>query len=344
MNSRGWPWGKLLLLAALLLLAFATSLACGAVDVPLRETWRYLSGGGGSAQVQVILHDLRLPKAITALLAGAALAVSGLQMQTLFRNPLADPFILGLHAGSSLGVALVLLGGGGVILGAGSVLGNLSLVGAATLGAAVVLLLVLAVARRASNPATTLIVGLMAGHATGGLVTVLVHFSRLERLRAFMTWTAGSFGGVTWQQLGTFAPAVLLSLVAVTLLLKPLNALLLGEGYAATMGLRVRRARAGIIVCAALLAGSVTAYCGPIGFLGVAVPHFCRGLLRTADHRVLLPACALLGATLALLADVVAQLPGEGQVLPLNAVTSLIGAPVVTWVVLRGMRREGDGA
>ncbi len=341
-----YPWLAMGALAALLAAGLLVSLAVGSVPVPLAETWRFLTGGDVTNPAYAsILHDFRLPKALTAMLAGAALAIGGLQLQTLFRNPLADPFILGINAGASLGVAVVVMGAGsalpaGALLAGLGVFGDLGLVGAATLGAAAVLLLVLLVARRVEGPATTLIVGLMFGHAAGGLVTVLVYFSRLERLRAFMTWSAGSFGGVTWDQMRTFGPVVALGLLGAFALAKPLNALLLGEGYAATMGLRVRRARLGIIASSAVLAGAVTAHCGPIGFLGVAVPHFCRGIFRTADHLVLLPAVALLGALLALVADLVAQLPGSQFVLPVNAITSLIGAPVVTWVVLRGNRRE----
>jgi iron complex transport system permease protein len=281
--------------------------------------------------------------ALTALLAGAALAVSGLQMQTLFRNPLSDPFVLGISSGASLGVALVVLGAG-VAAGLGSgtkLLGGLSLAGdvgitvAAILGSLLVLLLVLAVSRRVQSTMTLLILGLMFGYATSALVSVMLYFSIADRIQAYISWTFGTFGGVTWSQMQVLAPTILIGLLLAFLLMKPLNALLLGETYARSMGLNVRRVRLAIITSAAMLAGVVTAFCGPIGFLGIAVPHFCRSLFGTSDHRVLLPAVTMMGAILALAADLVASLPGSQLTLPLNAVTALIGAPVVTWVILR---------
>jgi iron complex transport system permease protein len=300
---------------------------------PLRATW------------VTIINDFRLPKALTATLAGAALGVSGLQMQTLFRNPLADPFVLGVSSGASLGVALVVLSVGAAntaLLAVAGLLGNLSLVVAACLGAGAVLMLVLALAQRVQSSVTLLILGLMIGYLTSAIVSLLLYFSIAERIQAYIAWSFGSFGGVTWSQMRVLAPVVLGGLLLAFILTKALNALLLGEAYARSMGLNIRRARMAIVADSAILAGAVTAFCGPIAFLGIAVPHLCRALLRSADHRVLVPACALLGATVALLADLVAQAPGASVVLPLNAITALIGAPVVVWIILR--RGVGRGA
>ena len=350
------PWPRLgprrglfAALAAALAGLFALSLGFGSVSIPLDAVAAILwDEAGQKPSWSHIVHAIRLPRALTAVLAGAALSASGLQMQTLFRNPLADPFILGISAGASLGVALVVLGtgvtGGGLLAGLG-LLGQAGVVAAAVAGAGLVLGLVLLVGRRLQNAMTLLILGLMFGYLTGALVSVLLYFSIPEQVQTYVLWTFGSFGAVTWGQLAILAPVVLAGLGIAGLLVKPLNALLLGETYARSMGLDARRARLWIIASAALLAGAVTAYCGPIGFLGVAVPHLCRALFDTSDHRVLLPATLLLGAMLALSADLAARLPGSEATLPLNAVTALIGAPVVTWIILRrrkpaaGLRR-----
>lgn len=340
------PWGArtasvgTAALLAALVAAFALTLAAGSVYVPLRGVLAVLTGqpveNPGWRQI-VLLY--RLPRAITGILAGAALGVSGLQMQTLFRNPLADPFVLGISSGASLGVALIVMAAGGVSTGALlsrlGVVGDLSVVLAAAAGAALVFLLLMVVARAVANNMTLLILGMLFGYATGALVSVLMHFSQEGRLQSFIMWTFGSFGSVTWRQMTVFAPAILAGIIGACCLGKPLNALLLGEAYARSMGLRVGWARAAIIAIASLLAGAVTAFCGPIGFVGVAVPHLCRGMFRTADHRVLIPAVILAGAVVALLADLIAQVPGSDAVLPLNAVTSLFGAPVVIAVILR---------
>ncbi len=327
-----------------LLLAFALSLMLGSVQIPLADILATLLGGEASrASWTTIITDFRLPKALTALLAGAALGVSGLQMQTLFRNPLADPFVLGVSSGASLGVALVVLGmgtTGGVLLAGLGLVGDFGLTIAAILGAGLALLLVIVVSARVQGVMTLLILGLMFGYATSALVNLLLYFSIAERIQAYLNWTYGTFGGVTWGQMPIFVPAIVLGLAGALSLTKPLNALLLGEAYAASMGVNVRRVRLLIIITTALLAGTVTAFCGPVGFLGLAVPHLCRALLGSSDHRLLIPATMLLGGSVALLADWVAQMPGSQLVLPLNAVTALIGAPVVIVVVLRrwGMR------
>lgn len=344
-NGGGWVPDRLrgVLAAALLGLLlglFCLHLALGSVYIPLRSVVRILTGQGGEqAAWETIILMFRLPRALTAVLAGAALAASGLQMQTLFRNPLADPYVLGINAGASLGVALVVLGSG--VLGQSVALADLGATGeasialGATVGAAVVFLLVVAVARKVQSNMTLLILGLMFGYVTSSAVTILLHFSAHEHLQAFVVWTFGSFSGVTWGQLRVMAPVVLAGLALCAMHVKPLNALLLGGAYARSMGLNVRRTRFWLIGSTSLLAGVVTAFCGPIGFLGIAVPHLCRGLFGTSDHRVLVPVVAMAGALIALLSDLVAQLPGTSSVLPLNAVTSLLGAPVVIWIVLR---------
>lgn len=331
----GWLW----LLAGLLIAAFISSLVLGSVNIPMADVLRILTGGEPArATWATIVLDFRLPKALTALLAGAALGVSGLQMQTLFRNPLADPFVLGVSSGASLGVALVVLGMGttGAVLLAGlGLTGDLGLTLAAFIGAALTLVIVMSIAARVHSVMTLLILGLMFGYATSALVTLLLYFSVAERIKTYMNWTFGSFAAVTWQQMPIFIPVIVAAILTSFLLSKPLNALLLGESYARSMGMDVRRGRLVIIISTALLAGTVTAFCGPIGFLGLAVPHLCRVLLGTSNHRFLIPASALMGGVLALVADLIAQMPGNQIVLPLNAVTSLIGAPVVIWIILR---------
>ncbi len=329
----------LLVLMLALLLAFLLSLAFGAVRIPLDNVVRILLGGEGEkASWGDIVFKFRLPKAITAALAGAALATSGLQMQTLFRNPLADPYILGISSGASLGVALVILSTGASaskLLVSLGLLGDFGLVAAASLGAGLVMAAVLLVARRVPNTLTLLILGIMFGYLTSALVSLLVYFSLPERIQVFSLWAAGSFGGVTWQQMRAFAPAVLVGLGVANLLPKSLNALLLGDAYARSLGLNVQTTRRVVILSSSLLAGAVTAFCGPVGFLGVAVPHLCRSIFNTADHRILMPATMLLGATIALLADLIAQLPGSQSVLPVNVITSLFGVPVIVWVLIR---------
>nr|WP_322510845.1 iron ABC transporter permease [Chloroflexus sp.] len=328
--------------------AFVLSLSLGSVRIPPDQVLTILLGGEAErASWATIIYDFRLPKAMTATLAGAALSVSGLQMQTLFRNPLADPFVLGVSSGASLGVALVVLGVGAAntaLLSVVGLLSNFTLAAAASLGAAAVLMLVLILAHRVQHSVTLLILGLMIGYLTSAVVSLLLYFSIAERIQAYIAWSFGSFGGVTWAQLRVLAPAIGIGLLLAIALTKSLNALLLGEAYARSMGVDIRRARFGIVASGAVLAGAVTAFCGPIAFLGLAVPHLCRALLRSADHRLLIPACIFIGATTALLADLVAQAPTMSVVFPLNAITSLLGAPTVIWIILRrGVQRGTFG-
>jgi len=332
-NKQKKHWWIFLLLLLGLIIAFGASIVFGSVSIPLKSIWQILTGDmpEKASWVQIILN-FRLPKSLTAALVGIALSVSGLQMQTLFRNPLADPFILGINSGASLGVALVILGFGstGTILLAGlGLFGDLSLALAASLGAGSVLILILLIGQRVQNPITLLILGLMFGYATSAVVSLLIYFSIPERIQTYTTWSYGSFGGVTWNQLWVMIPGISFGLFIAYLLPKSLNALLLGEDYARTMGLNIKTTRFLILLGASVLSGVVTAFCGPIGFIGVAVPHLSRTLLNTSDHKVLLPAVTLIGATVALLADVLAQLPGSQFILPINVVTSLFGAPFI---------------
>lgn len=332
-------------LFAILVFTFALSLTLGSVRIPLDNVARILLGGTPDRQTWTdIIFKFRLPKALTATLAGAALAVSGLQMQTLFRNPLADPFILGVSSGASLGVALIVLSTGAtglLLVGGLGLFGELGLAAAASLGAALALALVLVISRRIPSTLTLLVIGVMLGYLTSAMVSLLVYFSSPERVQAFAIWSAGSFGGITWSQMRAFAPVVGLGLLMAGVLPKTLNALLLGETYAHTLGLNVRQARFGIITSASLLAGTVTAFCGPIGFIGVAVPHLCRALFNTADHHILVPASILVGAILALLADIIAQMPGGQTVLPLNVITSLFGVPIILWIITHQRQLKG---
>lgn len=328
-------------------LAFLVSLALGSTHVPVSRVvdvlGQLITGSAADADVTgIIVAQVRLPRSITALLAGAALGIAGLQMQTLFRNPLADPFALGISSGASLGVALVVLGSGlgpAVAFGATTGLrGDALITAAAIAGAAAVFAVVLAVSARVSSPPTVLVLGLMFGYAVSAVVTVLVGASQPERLQQWAQWSFGSFSGVTWRRLWLFAPLTITGVLLAAAMTKPLNALLLGDDYARSMGVAVRRARHLTMLGASVLGAVVTAFCGPIAFVGIAVPHLCRGLLGTADHRVLVPAVVLMGGTVALAAQIVSLLPGASGVLPLNAVTSLIGAPVVVMVLLRGRK------
>jgi iron complex transport system permease protein len=322
--------------------AFLLSLAWGSTPIPLSGVVSALFGASLDAAPVAIVNAIRLPRAVTAMLAGASLGIAGLQMQTLFRNPLADPFALGISSGASLGVALVVLGSGyGPASAFGTAMGmrgDALITAAAIAGAAVVLVLVVVVSNHVANPTTVLILGLMFGYAVSAIVTVLVGASQPERLQQWAQWGFGSFSGVTWQRLRLFAPLTLSGVLIASATTKQLNALLLGENYARSMGLPVRQARLLTMLGASVLGAVVTAFCGPISFLGIAVPHLCRGLFGTSDHRVLVPAVVLMGSALALVAQIISLLPGSAGVLPLNAVTSLLGAPVVVAVLLRTRR------
>ncbi|MFM7364097.1 MAG: iron chelate uptake ABC transporter family permease subunit [Cuspidothrix sp.] len=328
-----------LIILVSLILAFLLDLALGSVDIPLDEVVKILFGQEPEKVTWThIILKFRLPKALTATLAGAALGVSGLQMQTLFKNPLAGPFVLGISSGASLGVALVVLTASvttPTLLADLGIISDFGLVIAASLGAASVLGMMLVVSRRVQDTMTLLILGLLFGYATSAIVSILLQFSSKERIQSYIMWTFGSFAGATWRQLVVLIPVILLSLLGAVLQSKSLNALLLGESYARSLGLTVQKTRFSIITSASILAGAITAFCGPIAFLGVAIPHLCRSLFNTSDHRILIPSVTMMGAILALFADLFSQLAVSQMVLPLNAVTALIGTPVVTWVILR---------
>jgi iron complex transport system permease protein len=332
----------LAILGASVVAVFLLSLAIGSVWIPLEEIFSILSGQGPAGPSSIVVMDVRLPRALTALLAGAALGVAGLQMQTLFRNPLADPFVLGLSSGASLGVALVVLGSsaatGSVFAANLGLAGDAAVTGAAVVGAMLALTIVLAVSRQMADPATVLITGLMLGYAVSAFVTVLLAGANPQQLQRWIGWGFGSFSGVTWERFLLFASSILLGLLAAAATTKQLNALLLGENYARTMGLNAKRMRWITIAAASILGGVVTAFCGPITFLGIAVPHLCRVAAGTSDHRILIPAVILMGGLLALVAQIVSLLPGSAGILPLNAVTALIGAPVVLTLLLRHRR------
>ena len=309
-------------LAALTLFLFLLDLAVGAVAVPLGDVWAALTGGDCPRATAKIILNIRLIKAVVALLAGAALSVSGLQMQTLFRNPLAGPYVLGISSGASLGVALVVLAGVGSSIG---------IAGAAWLGAAIVLVVIAAVGHRIKDIMVILILGMMFSSGIGAVVQILQYVANDESLKMFVIWTMGSLGDLTFNQLAVLIPSIIAGLLLAVITIKPLNLLLFGEEYAVTMGLNVRRSRGLLFLSTTLLAGTVTAFCGPIGFIGLAMPHVTRMLFRNSDHRVLVPGTVLSGASVLLLCDLVSKL----FTLPINAITALLGIPIVVWVVLR---------
>ena len=310
------------MLAALTLFLFLLDLAVGAVAVPLGDVWAALTGGDCPRATAKIILNIRLIKAVVALLAGAALSVSGLQMQTLFRNPLAGPYVLGISSGASLGVALVVLAGFGSSIG---------IAGAAWLGAALVLVVIAAVGHRIKDIMVILILGMMFSSGISAVVQILQYVANDESLKMFVVWTMGSLGDVTFNQLAVLIPSIIAGLLLAVITIKPLNLLLFGEEYAVTMGLNVRRSRGLLFLSTTLLAGTVTAFCGPIGFIGLAMPHVTRMLFRNSDHRVLVSGTVLSGAAVLLLCDLVSKL----FTLPINAITALLGIPIVVWVVLR---------
>jgi iron chelate uptake ABC transporter, feCT family, permease protein len=325
-------------LAAALVAAVTAGLVLGPAQITLEEVWAVLTGQTTRPIAQLIVGSVRLPRTITACLTGAALGVTGLAMQTLFRNPLADPFILGISSGSSLGVAAVILvvGGGGAAgltagLGFG---GDLAVVIASAVGSGAVMTLVLLLGQAVRSSVTLLLIGVMIGYLVSAGVSVMMSFSNPQLIAAYSRWGFGSYGGVTWGNLQLICVVIGAGMVASFALAKPLNALLLGERYAQSAGLTLRAVRTSLIALTSVLAGTVTAFCGPIQFLGIAVPHLARGMFNTSDHRALIPATALTGALLALVADIIAGLPGD-SVLPLNAINAAFGAPVVIWILLQ---------
>ena len=339
-NRIGWNLTFTLLLAAAIGALLVANVALGSVGIPPADVARILAGhlvGHDATDVwtNIVLRS-RTPQALTALLCGAGLSVAGLEMQTVFRNPLAGPSVLGISHGASLGVALLMLftGAGGVVtLSSLGIYGGMAVTLAAALGAMAVMAVIAAVARHVRGNVTLLIMGVMIGYIVNAVIGVLKYFSVAEDIHSYTLWGLGSFAAVSTDRLPLFATATAVLLPLAFLLAKPLNLLLLGEHYAQNLGLDVRRMRTLAILSASLLVAVCTAFCGPISFLGLAVPHLCRGLYRTADHRWLMPACMLAGAALALACNLLARMPGAEGALPVNSVTSLIGAPVVIWVL-----------
>lgn len=333
--------GYFLVLCIVLVIAFLVNISLGSVSIPIKEVISSLFGGGASKETwQFIIVEYRLPKAFTAVLAGSGLAVCGLLMQTLFRNPLAGPFVLGLSSGASLGVAILVLGAGflGSIFGpeiGGFLSSKWSLVIASALGSFLVLLAVLAITLRIKDTMAILIIGLMFGSLTAAVVSVLSYFSNAEQLQQYIFWSFGSLGNQSWNGLLILSICCFLGIFLGFMSSKSLNTLLLGENYAKSMGLHLKKTTFLIIIATSILAGSITAFAGPIAFVGLAVPHLARQFFTTSNHFILLPAVLLCGAILMLLCDTVAQLPFSEYTLPINAITSLIGAPVVIWLLLR---------
>ena len=329
--------GVFVLLVLILLGAFLLNLSLGSVAIPLKDLFASLTGSESvKSSWSFIVVDYRLPKALTAVFVGGGLAVAGLLMQTLFRNPLAGPFVLGLSSGASLGVAFLILGAGAFGGYFGSLLASKwSLVIASGLGSFFVLLAVLAVSVRVKDTMALLIIGLMFGSVTAAIVGVLSYFSNAEQLQQYVFWSFGSLGNMSWGSVMILGCCMILGLLLSVFVIKQLNALLLGENYAKSMGVQIKRTTFIIILATSILAGAITAFAGPIAFIGLAVPHITRQWITTSNHRVLIPAVLLFGSIIMLVCDIVAQIPFSEYTLPINAITSLIGAPVVIWLLVR---------
>lgn len=335
----------ILLLALSIGVLFLLNLFLGSVDIPFRSIWNILWGmdEGESVIWQNIIWKSRVPQALTAMVAGAGLAVSGLQMQTVFRNPLAGPSVLGISSGASLGVAfVVLLSGsiGGIALSRLGFMGEIALTIAAIIGALSIMALIVYVSQKVHGNVTLLIIGVMIGYVANAVIGVLKFFSVEEDIRTYVIWGLGSFARVSGNQMMVFVCIMAVLLPLSFLLIKTLNLLLLGDAYARNLGLNIKRARLQVIACSGVLVAIVTAYCGPITFLGLAVPHLCRGIFRSSDHRILMPASLLAGAALALLCNLIARMPGFEGALPVNSVTALVGAPVVVSVLFKKRRND----
>lgn len=330
---------KFLCMILLIALCFFLNIAIGTIAIPVRDAFGILFGEEHQSLVwQNIILKSRLPQALTAMVAGAGLAISGLQMQTVFHNPLAGPSVLGISNGASLGVAFVVLATGSlgcVALSSLGAVGNAAISLAAIIGSLSVMALIVWVSQRVSGNATLLIIGVMIGYVATAIIGVLKYFSNEEDIRAYVVWGLGSFSRVSGNQMGLFVIMMLILIPLSMLTIKTLNILLLGEQYARNLGLNIKRARLTVIGCSGVLVAIVTAYCGPIMFLGLAVPHLCRAIWRTSDHRILMPATMLTGIALALACNLIARMPGFEGALPINSVTALIGAPVVAMVLFR---------
>lgn len=323
------------LLAILALVFFLLDLFLGSVNIKSQDIVNAILNNSDTIERKILLQ-FRVPKAITALMAGIALSISGLQMQTLFRNPMAGPYVLGISSGASLGVAFVILGfSSGLTPDALSGLGNWAIAAASWAGAGFVMILIMIISSRIRNIMTVLILGIMLSSGISAIVSIMQYFSSESMLKSYIIWTMGSLGNLTDSQLKILVTSVTAGVILTILSVKPLNALLLGEEYARSLGLAIKSSRFIIIAGTSILAGSITAFCGPIGFIGIAVPHLARITFRSSDHRILIPATILTGSIVMLAGDIISQLPGSENVLPINSVTSLIGIPVVIWILLR---------
>lgn len=322
-------------LSVLLFVAFLGDLLTGNAPITPAETWSALFGTSGDAIIDEIIRNYRLPKAITAIVAGSALSLSGLLMQTLFRNPLAGPDVLGVSAGAGVGVALLTMLSGTVVYPFISAMGSLAQIIAAIAGAAAVLLLILGVSARIRDSITILVLGMIFGYVASAFVTILQSFADPDSLKVFVTWTFGSLDGVTWDKMPLLLALTTFGILGALFLQKSLNSLLLGEHYAASTGLNIKRTRISIISISAIVTGAVTAFTGPIAFVGVVIPHFARTFFGTVNHKTILPATLLMGSILLLVCDIVSQIPLTGRTLPVNAVTAVFGAPMIVWIVLK---------
>lgn len=329
-----FSFGLLLLTLAI---AFSLNISLGSVSIPFSDTLNSILGGEiNNTSWEYIIWNYRIPKAFTAILVGSSLALSGLLMQTLFRNPLAGPFVLGISSGASLGAALLIMGTSllsGVV--SFEVVNDISLAIAASTGSFLVLLAVMLVASKVKDTMALLIIGLMFGSITAAIVSVLSFFSSAENLQQYVYWSFGSVGNLSWYQLLLLTSIILIGIILSILSIKALNSFLLGENYAQSLGVNLKKSKYLIIIATGLLAGSVTAFAGPIAFIGLAVPHLTRQIFDTTNHKILIPAVLIYGAILMLLCDTIAQLPNSANVLPINAITSIIGAPVVIWLLVR---------
>lgn len=324
------------LLVVILIACFFINISLGSVNIPLKSIIGSLFGNIDNTTWDVIITNYRLPKAVTSILVGSGLGISGLLMQTLFRNPLAGPFVLGITSGASLGVALIILGSG--LFGgffATALISKWSIVIAASLGSFLVLLAVLAVSHKVRDTMAILIIGLMFGSITAAVVSVLSYFSSAEQLQQYVFWGFGSLSNLSWRELGVFFLIYLVGMILSIMSIKSLNSLLLGENYAKSLGANLKQSRFIIILATSLIAGTITAFAGPIAFIGLAIPHLTRQIFKTSNHKILLPAVFLFGAITMLICDSIAQVPGSDYTLPINAITALVGAPVVIWLLVR---------
>jgi iron complex transport system permease protein len=326
-----------ILLSVLLIVLFFLNISLGSVSIPFKEIFYTLIGDTSIKDSwQTIVLDFRVPKAITAILVGSGLSICGLLMQTLFKNPLAGPFVLGISSGASLGVALLILGSsifGGFFLT--SSMSNWSLAIAASLGAFLVLFAVIMAANSLRNTMSILIIGLMFGSLTAAVIAILAYFSEAAQIQQYLFWSFGSLGNLSWSELSVFGSIYLVGILACLIIIKPLNSFLLGENYAKSLGINIKKSRTIILVITSLLTGVITAFSGPIAFIGLAVPHIAKMLFTTSNHKILIPASAIIGGIVLLICDSIAQLPTSEFTLPINAITSLFGAPIVIWLIIR---------